>query len=95
MNGEDYSPVVDPLEVVFVAGVAGHGSTSCANVTILDDLVLEGPHSFTITLSEFNLVGAIPNTARIFMGIPNLASVVIEDNEGLCILIAKTYTNNL
>ncbi len=81
VNGQDYSPVVDPLEVLFVAGVAGQGSTACANISILDDLVLEGQHNFSVTLADFDLVD-VPDTARIFMGTPSSASVVIEDNDG-------------
>ncbi len=82
VNGEDYSPVVDPLEVLFVAGFAGQGPTSCANISILDDFALEGPHSFMVAISDFEFVGAIPGTARIFMETPSSASVIIEDNEG-------------
>ncbi len=82
VNGDDYSPVVDPLEVLFVADVHGQGSTACANITILDDFALEGPHNFSVTLADFDLVGGTPDTARIFMGTPSSASVLIEDNEG-------------
>ncbi len=82
VNGQDYSPVVDPLELLFVAAVAGQGSTACANISIFDDLALEGPHNFSVTLADFDLFVGVPDTARIFMGTPSSASVVIEDNEG-------------
>ncbi len=78
----DYSLVVDPLQVQFVAGVHGQGDSACANITILDDNALEGPHNFSVTLADFDLVGGTPDTARIFMGTPSSASVLIEDNEG-------------
>ncbi len=82
VNGQDYSPAMDPLEVLFVAGVVGQGSTACANISILDDLALEGQHNFSVTLADFDLVAGMPDTARIFVGTPSSASVVIEDNEG-------------
>ncbi len=66
-----------------MAGVHGQESTSCASINIIDDFALEGPHSFTVTLSDFDLVGGTPDTARIFMGTPSSASVLIEDNEGI------------
>ncbi len=74
--------MVDPPEVLFVAGIDGQGSTACASINIIDDSALEGPHNFTVTLSDFDTVGGTPDTARIFMGSPSSASVVIEDNEG-------------
>ncbi len=82
--GQDYDPVMNPLQVQFVAGVDGQGDSACANITILDDDALEGPHNFSVILADFDLVGGTPDTARIFMGTPSSASVLMEDNEGTC-----------
>ncbi len=65
-----------------MAGVAGQGSASCTNINSLDDFASEGPHSFTVTISDFDLVDGIPGTAMIFLGTPSSASVLIEDNDG-------------
>ncbi len=73
---------MDPPEVLFVAGVDGQGSAACTNISIMDDFALEGSHNFSVTIFDFDLVGGTPDTARIFVGIPSSASVLIEDNEG-------------
>ncbi len=83
------------IQVQFVAGVDGQGATACANITILDDDALEGPHDFSVTLADFDLVGGTPDTARIFMGTPSSASVLIEDNEGAHTHDMHKHTANL
>ncbi len=77
----DYN-ATDPLEVTFVAGVDVHGSSHCVDINIIDDQALEGPHNFTVTLDDFDIVGGSPNTAKISLWTPSTATVKIEDSEG-------------
>ena len=52
-----------------------NGDTACDNVTIIDDNVLEGEHSFEIliTVTDPQLININPASAF----------VTIEDNEGM------------
>ena len=52
VEGDDYvSP--DPLTVVFAADVGiVSGSTACATITIVDDLVVETDESFSVTITS-------------------------------------------
>ncbi len=77
----DYN-ATGPLEVTFMAGLDGQGSSRCMDINIIDDQALEGPHNFTISLVDFDIVGGSPNTAKIFLWTSSTATVVIEDNEG-------------
>ncbi len=76
----DYN-ATDPLEVTFVAGVDVQGSSRCVDINIIDDQALEGPHNFTVTLDNFDIVDGSSNTAKISLWTPSTATVIIEDNE--------------
>ena len=80
-SDSDYS-AADPLEVTFVSGSAVQDSTSCAQINILDDTNLEGPHSFTveITTVELDSDGTDP---LLIIGPNNSATVNIVDNDGM------------
>ena len=56
--------------------------TACDNVTIIDDDVLEGEHSFEILITATD-----PQLVNID---PASAIVTIEDNEGMIIDILRT-----
>ncbi len=81
----DYN-VTGPLEVTFVAGLDGQGSSHCVDINIIDDQALEGSHNFTVFIEDFDIVGGSPNTAKISLWTPSTATVVIEDNEGTLII---------
>ena len=78
VRDSDYS-ADSPLEVTFMSGSAIQGSTSCAQITILEDNIFEGPHSFTVEVSmlEIESDGTDP-----LLNIGNLSVVIIEDNDG-------------
>ena len=68
MRDVDFDSVV-PLTTTFSAGSVV-GNTATVNITILDDKVLEGFHSFTAVIIDTNLI--IPGAS---------ATVTIEDND--------------
>ena len=73
--GEDFtveSP--DVFEATLVAMSTSDGDIACDNVTIIDDAVLEGEHSFEIEIASTN-----PQLTNIS---PASAMVTIQDNEG-------------
>ena len=70
---EDFT-VADPL-MVTIPTVSVAGSTACANITILDDDVLEFEHDFTVQLSN-----TVP--AGVVLGALMSTTVTIQDNEG-------------
>ena len=80
MEASDYS-AADPLEVTFISGSAMQDSTSCAQITILDDNAFEGPHSFTFEVStvEIESDGTDP---LLTIGTMSSATVNIVDNDG-------------
>ena len=51
-----------------------NGDTACDNITIIDDDVLEGEHSFEIQIASIDPV--LTNIS------PASATVTIQDNEG-------------
>ena len=52
-----------------------HGSTACTNVMIRDDDILEGPHSFTVSLDRMTPSG-------VTISVPSASTTVnIEDND--------------
>ena len=59
-----------------------NGDTVCDNITIINDNVLEGEHSFEIQISSTNPQLAIINPASTMM--------TIQDNEGTIVIIYKT-----
>ena len=81
MRDSDYS-AANPLEVTFMSGSAMPGSTSCAQITILDDLTFEGPHSFSVEVStvEIESDGTYP---LLTISTMSSAVVYIEDNDGM------------
>ena len=59
-----------------------NGDTVCDNITIINDNVLEGEHSFEIQISSTYPQLAIINPASTMM--------TIQDNEGTIVIIYKT-----
>ena len=86
VRDSDYS-AYSLLEVTFMSGSAMQDSTSCAQITILDDLTFEGPHSFSVEVStvEIESDGTDP---LLTIGTMSSAMVYIEDNDGMlyCII---------
>ena len=70
--GSDYVSV--SMDVVFPAGTS-NGGMQCIDVTIIDDIEMEGDETFTVTLttssSTVNLVNAV-------------TTITITDNDGEC-----------
>ena len=81
VRDSDYS-ADSPLEVTFMSGSAFQNSTSCAQITILDDLTFEGPHSFSVGVStvEIESDGTDP---LLTIGATSSATVIIGDNDGM------------
>ena len=79
MEGSDYS-AANPLEVTFMSGSAMQSSTSCAQITILDDVAFEGPHSFSVDvfMVEIESDGTDP---LLTVGTMSSAAVNIVDND--------------
>ena len=79
VEGSDYS-AAEPLEVTFMSGSAMQDSTSCAQITILDDNAFEGPHSFSVVVSmlEIESDGTDP---LLTIGTMSSATVNILDND--------------
>ena len=53
------------------------GDTSCVNISILQDMVLEGDHSFGVEVTS-----ATPSV--VMVGIPSNETVTILDDESRC-----------
>ncbi len=62
----------DPAVLVFPTS-ATEGIQICVNFTIIDDMALEGDHSFTVNISS-----TTPDTSQ---GLPSEAVVAIADND--------------
>ena len=79
MEGSDYS-TANPLEVTFMSGSAMQNSSSCAQITIIDDVTFEGPHSFSMEVStvEIESDGTDP---LLTIGTMSSAIVYIADND--------------
>ena len=67
------------FEATFVAMSTSDGDTTCDNITIVDDDVLEGEHSFEIQISSTN-----PQLSNI---IPASTMMTIQDNEGSVVIL--------
>ena len=83
VDGEDFTVVPpDIFEATFLAMSTSNGDTACDNVTIIDDNVLEGEHSFEIliTVTDPQLININPASAF----------VTIEDNEGMITNVHRT-----
>lgn len=78
--GTDFTP--DVFEATFVAMSTPNGDIKCNTITIIDDNVVEGEHSFQIQIATDPQLNII-----------NSATVTIQDNEGdvvaSCIIITK------
>ena len=90
VRDSDYS-ADSPLEVTFMSGSAMQDSTSCAQITILDDLTFEGPHSFSMEVStvEIESDGTDP---LLTIGTMSSAMINIEDNDSKLFLLKYTFS---
>ena len=79
VEGSDYS-TADPLEVTFMSGSAMQNSTSCAQISIIDDDTLEGPHSFSVEVSTVE-IESDGTDSLLSIGTMSSAMVYIEDND--------------
>ena len=74
VEGEDFS-AMDPLVATFPAGMTSSGNLACVDITILDDMALEGQHGFVVQITD-----VCPDEANIIS--PSIAAVIIGDNDG-------------
>ena len=65
-----------PLQATFPIS-SMEGVTSCVNISILQDMVLEGDHSFGVEVTS-----ATPSV--VMVGIPSNETVTILDDESMC-----------
>ena len=72
--GSDY--VAGPLQATFSTS-SMEGATSCVNISILQDIVLEGDHSFGVEVTS-----ATPSV--VMVGVPSEGTVLILDDESMC-----------
>ena len=72
--GSDY--VGGPLQATFPTS-SMEGATSCVNISILQDLVLEGDQSFGVEVTS-----ATPSV--VMVGMPSEETVTILDDESMC-----------
>ena len=66
---------MDSLVASFPAGVTTSGDLGCVNITILDDMVLEGQHSFVVQIADIT-----PDEVNVIS--PSIGIVFIGDNDG-------------
>ena len=64
----------DVFQATFVATSTSDGDTACDSITLIDDDVLEGEHSFEIQITSTD-----PLLTNIS---PSSTTVTIQDNEG-------------
>ena len=74
----------DVFEATFVAMSTSNGDTACDSITIIDDDVLEGEHSFEIQIASTD-----PMLTNIS---PASAMVTIQDNEGSASTIVSHFS---
>ena len=72
--GSDYMP--GPLQATFPTS-SMEGSTSCVDIVILQDMALEGDHSFSV-----EVISARP--PLVMVGTPSEETVTILDDESMC-----------
>ena len=65
-----------PLQATFPTS-SMEGATSCVNISILQDLVLEGDQSFGVEVTS-----ATPSV--VMVGMPSEETVTILDDESMC-----------
>ena len=66
---------MDSLVASFPSGVTTSGDLGCVNITILEDMVLEGQHSFVVQITDIT-----PDEVNIIS--PSIGIVFIGDNDG-------------
>ena len=72
--GSDY--VAGPLQATFPTS-SMEGATSCVNISILQDMVLEGDHTFGVEVSSVT-------PSVVIVGMPSEETVTILDDESRC-----------
>ena len=72
MFGTDYSSTSVSSDEVFPSG-SNNGDTVCVDITILDDIAVEGNHSFTLTLTASDPDVMLGN---------NVTVITITENDG-------------
>ena len=76
-----------PLQATFPISSV-EGSTSCVDINILQDMVLEGDHSFGV-----EVISAIPSV--VMVGTPREGTVTILDDESMPLITASDYVVKL
>ena len=76
-----------PLQATFPIS-SMEGSTSCVDIVILQDLVLEGDHSFGV-----EVISATPSV--VMVGTPHEETVTILDDESMPLITASDYVVKL
>ena len=66
------------VEATFASGTIMIGDIACASISIIDDSVIEGDHSFTVSLSGVSPSGIATLSTEL-----SNATVNIEDNDGM------------
>ena len=78
--GEDFTMEAgDLFQAAFIAMSTSDGDRACDNVTIINDDVLEGEHSFEVQIASTD-----PQLTNIN---PASAMVTIQDNEGTVVML--------
>ena len=72
-----------PLQATFPIS-SMEGSTSCVDINILQDMVLEGDHSFSVEVTS-----ATPSV--VMVGTPREGTVTILDDESMPPITASDY----
>ena len=70
-DGDDFT-IPSPFDVVFPVNSLS-GSSQCASITFDEDSIIEGDHSFTVSMSNPGGAGTAD---------PTVATVTIDDNDG-------------
>ena len=76
-----------PLQATFPIS-SMEGSTSCVDINILQDMVLEGDHSFSVEVTS-----ATPSV--VMVGTPRKGTVTILDDESMPLITASDYVVKL
>ena len=82
--GSDY--VAGPLQATFPISSL-EGATSCVNISILQDMVLEGDHSFGVEVSSVT-------PSVVIVGLPSEETVTILDDDCRCTTISFINAGN-
>ena len=76
-----------PLQATFPISSV-EGSTSCVDIVILQDMALEGDHSFSV-----EVISATPSV--VMVGTPSEETVTILDDESMPLITASDYVVKL